>query len=206
MPTDWSAAALHYPILEEVPSFIRQSREATQSCSSISTINPQLLQGKQRLVYNIVCQHLESADTEPLRMIVSGTAGTGKSYLIHCLKSLLQDQVRVVAPTGVAAFNVEGVTLHSFLHLPTRGDQELARGKASSLMEVFYIIIDEVSMVGRKHFGQVDQRLRQAFPHKAQEVLGRCSCLLIGDFGQLPPVMDLPLYTSVSRSAISDLG
>ena len=61
-------------------------------------------------------------------------------------------------------------------------------------------------MLGRKLFGQVDQRLRQAFPHRAGEVLGGCSCLLVGDFGQLPPVMDLPLYFSVPRSAIADLG
>ena len=208
-----TVAALNYPNLEEVSSFIRRSREAntSQSRSSTFTIDPQLLQGKQRLVYDTVCQHLHSADTEPLKMIVSGTAGTGKSYLIHCLRSLLQDQVRVVAPTGVAAFNVEGVTLHSFLHLPTRGDFKNLEGEKlhrlqQDLMGVHYIIIDEVSMVGRKLFGQVDQRLCQAFPHMAQVVLGGCSCLLIGDFGQLPPVMDLPLYTSVTRSAISDLG
>lgn len=54
-------------------------------------------------------------------------------------------------------------------------------------------------------FGQVDQRLRQVFPHQANVVLGGCSCLLFGDFGQLPPVMDLPLYTTVPRSALSDL-
>ena len=157
VPTDWSAAALQYPNLEEVPSFIRRSREAntTQPRSSYFTINPQLLQGKQRLVYDTVCQHLQSADTEPLWMIVSGTAGTGKSYLIHCLRSLLQDQVRVVAPTGVAAFNVEGVTLHSFLHLPTRGDFKNLEGERlqrlqQDLTGVHYIIIDEISMVGRK--------------------------------------------------------
>ena len=210
---DWSAAALQYPNLEEVPSFITRSRQAStaQPHSSTFAIDPGLLQGKQRLVYDTVRQHLHSPGTEPLRMILSGTAGTGKSYLIHCLRSLLQHQVRVVAPTGVAAFNVEGVTLHSFLHLPTRGDfKNLEGGRLQclqqDLMGVNYLIIDEISMVGRKLFGQVDQRLRQAFPHRAQDVLGGCSCLLVGDFGQLSPVMDQPLYTCQSETAASDLG
>ena len=57
-----------------------------------------------------------------------------------------------------------------------------------------YLIIDEMSMVGRITFGQVDKRLRQVFPHHAQQALGGCSCLLFGDFGQLPPVMDLSLH------------
>ena len=142
---------------------------------------------------------------------MSGTAGTGKSYLIHCLRGLLQDQVRVVAPTGVAAFNVEGVTLHSFLHLPVRGDFKNLQGERVQRMQqdlagVNYLIIDKISMVGRKLLGQIDQRLRQAFPHRAQEVLGGCSCLLVGDFGQLSPVMDQPLYTCQLKTAISDLG
>ena len=41
---------------------------------------------------------------------------------------------------------------------------------------------------------------------RSKELFGGCSCLLIGDWGQLPPVMDLPLYTTVSRSELSDLG
>ena len=74
--------------------------------------------------------------------------------------------------------------------------QKLARMK--------YLIIDEMSMVGRKMFGQVDKRLRQVFPHKADELLGGCSCLLFGDFGQLPPVIDFPLYTTMSRTQLAE--
>ena len=69
-----------------------------------------------------------------------------------------------------------------------------------------YLIIDEMSMVRRKLIGQVDRRLRQAFPLQADTVFGGCSCVLFGDFGQLLPVMDLPLYTTVSRSPLSDQG
>ena len=61
-------------------------------------------------------------------------------------------------------------------------------------------------MVGRKLLGQVDRCLRQIFPHHSQQVFGGCSCLLFGDFGQLPPVMDLPLYTTHSRTELSDQG
>ena len=64
---------------------------------------------------------MEAEAPSPLRMIVSGTAGIGKSYLIHCLR-LLGDKVCVAAPTGVAAFNIEGHTLDSLLSLPTKGE------------------------------------------------------------------------------------
>ena len=74
------------------------------------------------------------------------------------------------------------------------------------LSPIKYVIIDEMSMVGRKVFGMIDRRLRQAFPCKSQVVFGGCSILLFGDFGQLPPVMDLPLYTTVTRSDLSDQG
>ena len=208
---DWTEAARAYPNLEEAPSFISRQRQSAEQHTFTTTADPQHLQGKQLLAYTIVRQHLESEASPPLRMIVSGTAGTGKSYLIHCLRLLLQDQVCVAAPTGVAAFNVDGHTLHSLLSLPTKSDYKDLEGERlhqmqQSLANMKYLIIDEMSMVGRKVLGQVDKRLRQVFPHRADEVFGGCSCLLFGDFGQLPPVMDLPLYTTVPRAALSDLG
>ena len=208
---DWTLAAQSYPNLEEAPSFITQQRQAAGQHTFTTTADPHNLQGKQLQVYTTIQQHQATNSPPPLKIIVSGTAGTGKSYLIHCLRLLLQRQLVVAAPTGVAAFNIEGHTLHSLLSLPTRGEFKDLEGERltklqQSFSEVKYIIIDEMSMVGRKILGQVDRRLRQAFPHHAQEVFGACSCLLFGDFGQLPPVMDLPLYTTDSRANLSDQG
>ena len=208
---DWTLASQSYPNVEEAPSFISQQRQAAGEHVFTTSADPQNLQGKQLQVYTAVQQHHDAVNLPPLRMIVSGTAGTGKSYLIHCLRLLLQHQLRVAAPTGVAAFNVDGCTLHSLLSLPTKGDFKDLEGERlnklqQSFADIKYIIIDEMSMVGRKILGQVDRRLRQAFPHRGQKVFGGCSCLLFGDFGQLPPVMDLPLYTTDSRSELSDQG
>ena len=208
---DWSASSTAYPNLEELPTFIIRERESAQQRPFTTTADPACLQGKQLATYTLVKNHLESNNGTPLHMIVSGTAGTGKSYLIHCLRLLLQSKVRVVAPTGVAAFNVDGHTLHSLLSLPTKGEFKDLQGEhlnkiQQALADVEYLIIDEMSMVGRKIFGQVDMRLRQVFPHRSDQVLGGCSCLLFGDFGQLPPVMDLPLYTTSTTSVLSDIG
>ena len=207
----WTLAAHSYPTLEEAPSFISQQRQAAGQHVFTTSANPANLQGKQQQVYTIVQQHQSANSPPPLRIIVSGTAGTGKSYLIHCLRLLLQRQLLVAAPTGVAAFNIDGQTLHPLLSLPTRGEfKDLEGERLTKLQQAFsevkHLIIDEMSMVGRKIFGQVDRRLRQAFPHHSQEVFGGCSCLLFRDFGQLPPVMDLPLYTTDSRSELSDQG
>ena len=198
--------------MEESCSFItRQKESGSQPSSRSPSADPQLLRGKQLQAYQAVQQHQLNRRGTALRIIISGTAGTGKSLLINCLTDLLRPHVKVAAPTGVAAFNIYGSTLHTLLHLPTRGEfRELEGDRLKSLQSTFegvqYLITDEMSMVGRKMFGRVDKRLRQAFPHSSDQVLGGCSCLLFGDFGQLPPVFDLPLYTTLSRSIDSDLG
>ena len=161
--------------------------------------------------YQIVNEHFNHNEDAPLRMVVTGTAGTGKSFLIACLKQLLSSKVRVSAPTGVAALNVQDCTLHSLLQLPTKGEFKDLQGESltklqQSLNGVTYFIIDEMSMLGRKLMGQVDKRLRQAFTSCANQILGGRSCLLFGDFGQLPPVFDLPLFTTTQSSNLSDLG
>ena len=112
------------------------------------------LQGKQLKVYTIVCEHLhvKAEAPPPLLMIVSGTAGTGKSYLINCLRLLLQNKARVAAPTGVAAFNVDCHTIHSLLSLHTKENTRISLVKhlqrlQHSLADTEYLVINEMFMV-----------------------------------------------------------
>ena len=102
-----------------MPTFISRHRESDGQQSFTTSADPQHLQRKQLQAYNIVREHAEAeADhPPPLRLIVSGAAGTRKSYLIHCLRLLLDPRVRVAAQTSVAAFNIEGHSLHSLLCL-----------------------------------------------------------------------------------------
>ena len=208
---DWTSASRLYTNLHEMPSFISTHKQLVLHTNNTHNVDPNLLQEKQLLVYNTVKQHLESNNPTPLYMIVSGTAGTGKSYIINCMKLLLQSKLRFTAPTGVAAFNIEGYTLHSLFNLPTKGEFRELQGQQlhliqQSFLSVEYIVIDEMSMIRRKLFGQVDEQLQQIFPQRSHHMLGGCSCILFGDFGQLSPVMDLPLYTTTSCNEISDLG
>ncbi len=169
---DWSAAGKCYNNFKDMPSFIAQQRQNHSLASSIhSDVDPSKLSGKQLVAYETVSRHMQDNIKTPLRMIVSGTAGTGKSYLIKCLQNLLGDLLMVTAPTGVAAYNVHGHTLHSVFSIPIRWDFKDLEGERlhklqDSFANIRYLIVDEMSMAGRKMFGQVDRRMRQACPHQ----------------------------------------
>ena len=80
----------------------------------------------------------------------------GEEPVARKMKALLLDRLHVMAPTGVAAFNVGGFTLHSLLHLPTRGEFKAPEGEQLQQLQrsfsgVDYFVIDEMSMLGRKH-------------------------------------------------------
>ena len=70
-----------------------------------------------------------------------------------------------------------------------------------------YFIVDEKSMVRRRMLALIDMRLRQIFPENANEPFGGRSIIMFGDFGQLPPVLDLPMYAvNASRDTLSNNG
>lgn len=127
-------------------------------------------------------------------VFVSGKAGTGKSMLINYLRQTLKKNIVVVAPTGVAALNVKGVTIHSYFQLPPRivsneDIKEVADRRLYSRLDL--LVIDEISMVRADLIDALDIFLR--VNGRSKELpFGGTQLLLVGDLFQLPPVVTKP--------------
>ena len=180
--------------------------------------DPERLNTQQRRAYDMIVHNLMK--DIPIHMFINGTAGSGKSYLIMCLRKYVEthfssSSIEVCAPTGTAAFNISGRTIHSAMSLPVPlPPNSLVELKGEALLafqqrleSVKLIIIDEMSMIGRVMLRCIDLRLREAHPHNRDRPFGGISVCLFGDFGQLPPVMDKPIFDiSLSKSALSNDG
>jgi hypothetical protein len=122
---------------------------------------------------------------------ITGKAGTGKSTLLQYLRATTTKAVAVVAPTGIAAINVGGQTIHSFFHFPPQviRPQELRPCRDASLMRrLDMLIVDEVSMVRADLMDGIDAALRLN-RGRPQTPFGGVQIVLIGDLFQLPPVV-----------------
>ena len=112
----------------------------------------------------------------------------------------MQNPVFRSAPTGIAAFNILGRTLHSLLRLPVKGKKvDLSLATLQSLQSLFrhcrFLVVDEKSMIDVKILSLVDDRLRAIFPATSHKPFGGLNVLLCGGFFQLPPVGGKPLYS-----------
>ena len=123
-------------------------------------------------------------------IFVTGRAGTGKSTLLKLFCRTTEKNAVVVAPTGVAALNVGGVTIHSFFKLPGRWIKatDIKRLKKRKVYQKIQIlIIDEVSMVRADLFDAIDLFLRKNRDNN--KPFGGVQIALFGDLFQLPPVV-----------------
>ena len=172
---------------------------------------------RQREIFVHINQWIRTK-SEPIRIFLSGGAGTGKSVLIRALYQSLHryliinavddlDHIRVLrcAPTGAAAFNVEGLTLHHAFDIPVQQKfQPLIAEKANTLSNKYkhlsVLIIDEISLVSNMLFTQIDRRLQQI--KRNTNPFGNIHILLVGDLFQLEPVS----YTWIFRNMKSSYG
>ena len=170
----------------------------------------------RRWCKNAVISMKTGQPIKPYRIFLSGPGGVGKSHVISLIHrdtvKLLQlsgqvqpDDVTVLltAPTGIAAFNIEGMTVHSALLLATSkfSNQPLTQDKLNTsrtkLSNLQLLIIDEISMVGSNMLLQIHKRLQQ-LKGKGDEVnFGDVSILAVGDLFQLQPVAQPYVFAQV---------
>ena len=126
-------------------------------------------------------------------VFVTGRAGTGKSTLLSHLTANTEKSFAVCAPTGVAALNVGGVTIHSLFTFPLGllGEVEIARHLSKRTREVLraldMLVIDEISMVSADLMDAIDRAMRIARGRR-NEPFGGAQLVMFGDPYQLAPV------------------
>ena len=129
-------------------------------------------------------------------IFLTGKAGTGKTTFLKTVVERSKKRSVVVAPTGVAAINAGGMTIHSFFQLPlspfvpgAKIEQkfEFSREKRKIIASLDLLIIDEISMVRSDLLDAIDSVLRRFRDHYLP--FGGVQLLLIGDLAQLTPVV-----------------
>ena len=125
-------------------------------------------------------------------LFITGKAGTGKSTLLDYFRSKSKKSVIVLAPTGVAALNVKGETIHSFFRFKPEVTIEDAKKSGHIVDEELFkkidaIVIDEISMVRADLMDHIDTVLKIVLKNK--KPFGGMQMIMIGDLYQLPPVV-----------------
>lgn len=138
--------------------------------------------------HKICLDYLENSNQN---LFISGKAGTGKTSLIHHFRSITKKKVVVLAPTGIAALNIKGQTIHSFFKFPPRLIHPDSIKRVSNeriYADIDCIVIDEISMVRADVLDGIDEFLRM---HGRDRTLpfGGVQIILVGDMYQLPPVV-----------------
>jgi ATP-dependent DNA helicase PIF1 len=137
---------------------------------------------------------LDIMERTPKNVFITGRAGTGKSTLLDYFRYITKKRVVVLAPTGVAALNVKGQTIHSFFRFkPGITLDQVRRVRFGDQAKNIYknldaIIIDEISMVRADLLDCVDSFLRLNGPRTGKP-FGGIQMIFVGDLYQLPPVV-----------------
>ena len=163
----------------------------------------------QKVVIDKVYSHNTSrildSSTDQLLLFVTGGAGVGKSFLIKTIREMLirtqqnHNPVLLTAPTGIAAYNIGGVTVHSAFCLPVEHKKsatyiplraEKLKQFRIKFKDVAYIIIDEISMLSCHNFDFVNKRLCEIKDTTSDRTVlfGGLSLIVFGDLFQLKPV------------------
>ena len=209
----------HYDIGIELQSICSVPRVETSSFMLPDEEYLRLLRSlnlRQREFFNHIIHWIKCRD-EPIHAFLSGGAGVGKSVVIRALYQSLYrmlnlregenpDDIRVLlcAYMGTAAFNIGGNTICSAFHKKMyQTDQRMSADQLNTFSIKYkhlkVVIIDEISMVGKKTFDFIDTRLQQLTGIRAP--FGGLSVIAVGDFYQLKPVGDRLVFLDIDEGA-----
>lgn len=171
--------------------------------NNLSTMPPKDLSNHEaELAWRLV-------STTGTSLFLTGRAGTGKTTFLHRLRHELPKRLAVAAPTGIAAINAEGVTLHSLFQLPfapfipdanyklQEQQHRFSKQKIKLIQSLDVLIIDEISMVRADLLDAVDAVLRRL--RRSTLPFGGVQLVMIGDLGQLAPVAKEEEWALLSR-------
>jgi hypothetical protein len=143
-------------------------------------------------------QALSVINNTDKHLFLSGKAGTGKTSFLGYLKKHSYKKMIIAAPTGVAAINAQGVTVHSLFHLPNSpyypGSSETLKSirfnseKKNLIQELELLVIDEISMIRADTLDAIDYVLKNV-RNQPELPFGGIQLLYVGDLFQLPPIV-----------------
>ena len=181
----------------------------------VSKLNVDQLEVFQKVTGAIKAQIVGAKDgtADCVRLFVSGCGGTGKSFLIKTIREWVltttDKGVAVLAPTGIAAVNIDGMTIHRSLMLPVEHGKtpkyrplsdDALKITRDVMRNVTLVIIDEISMVSNVTLLYIHLRLAEIFQSEEVEDgwFGERNMLFFGDLFQLPPIFEGPVYTPLT--------
>ena len=220
---NWNQPSYNYP--ETASTWTAQLPRIAENDAkglNIPDIDLGKMNEDQLLVFNMIMKSLSDHTTnldnfKPLRLVVAGTAGCGKSFLIRCLMKAIRlyyndnNSVQVLCPTGNSAHVIDGLTYHSFLKIPTtnRGkEMNMPGGKLGETLQkncegLKVLLFDERSMIGATSLCWIEFMCLYGVcsgKNSDKSWGGLPVVAFFGDNVQLPPVLDCPVYFNQSKS------
>ena len=208
-------SSLHLPDIDDTGDDMTSSPSFQVMSDNVFATFISSLNKKQKEIYDVVAEHIRqtiafligqiSTPPTPIYMFITGSAGSGKSRVLTAIRQLMKrsfptDICVVSAPTGVAAFGINGCTIHRTYQLPIQRQSKGLYGQYTRLQDdklqemrkkfhdVHYNIIEEISMVSYDNFINIHRRLNEIKTPNSTNLFGKTSVICFGDLMQLRPV------------------
>ncbi|CAB4412311.1 unnamed protein product [Rhizophagus irregularis] len=201
-------SSLSQQLTQNISSIIQMQMESLKLLPHVfpETAMLELPQDQYRALNTIRMYMGENDGIKWPYFFITGSAGTGKSYIIHMIVNILKQRrsnYLLLAPTGVAAQNIDGKTIHSELRIVTTQGGFYTRAHTDNelktrLKKIDTIIIEEVSMVSAELLDFISNVFANL--HNNAIAFGGINVIVVGDLAQLPPVSGQQVFRAATWS------